>query len=490
MTSTTTPLTPPNAGDGGTSADCLTAPCQARIIDAYFARKVVTEADGRTSVRLNRIERHVLGRVLYVVVEGQYLAAGESVTITLKTVGTGLTGVDRQALRVTNGTADVESFTARVGDTSAFNDNTGACAYTNLVQFGSKAVFKIALRPHARTNFDAWAQRIQAAGQAGAQIGIEVTCASVPTASSELRGTPFRLENKKVYEIHHADNRYNFLSTPAGSTARSKIGHIENSSTDLVKYYYFNRIDNWHEITEVTQTRVRRRANGRRLHNTSAQANIPRGYVDSAAAPAGGDASMNYYYNQDPRDRTTRDPRTNYFRIVSADNPNGGGRDYGVIQYDLADPNNANDMVDLIRMPDSLGYSQETGANRVRVAFTFRGTARKFCNPRCFAGFIGVLAQLGRDDVVCTGMCFGDATSYPSVSHPNGDSVDTAYLAALADEQAKVNAFGAYYYRAILRGNTGWKGRLTGSRFHANHEDHLHSGEFNLSMVVVLNPAA
>lgn len=25
-------------------------------------------------------------------------------------------------------------------------------------------------------------------------------------------------------------------------------------------------------------------------------------------------------------------------------------------------------------------------------------------------------------------MCFGDATSYPSVSHPNGDSIDTRYL--------------------------------------------------------------
>jgi hypothetical protein len=488
----TTPLTPPTAGDGATSADCAIAPCQARIIDAYFARKFVTETEGRTSVRLDRISTHVLGRVLYVVVEGQYLAAGENVTITLKTMDTRLTGTARQALRVTDGNADVESFTKPVGDTSAFNDNTGACAYTNLAQFGSKAVFKITLRPHARTDFDAWAEKIRDAGADLPSIGIEVSCASVPAASSELRGAPFTLENKKVYEVHHADNRYNFLPTHTvnGAAVRKKIGHIENGFTNQVRYYFFNRIDNWHQICDATQASVRRRANGRRIAETSVRGNIPAGHVESAAAPAGGDAATNYYYNATPTDRTRQDPRTNYFRIVSADTPGGGGRDYGVIRYDLANPDNANDMVDLIRMPNSLGYDQETGANRVRAEFSFRNTARRFCNPRCFAGFIGVLIKLGRDDVVCTGMCFGDATSYPSVSHPNGDSVDTAYLATLADEQAKVNAFKAYYFTNILRGDAGWQSSLQGASYARGHNDHLHSGDFDVTLVVVLNPAA
>lgn len=47
------------------------------------------------------------------------------------------------------------------------------------------------------------------------------------------------LENRKVYEIHHRDNAYNFLETHAynGSTVRKRIAHIENGFTDIVRYY-------------------------------------------------------------------------------------------------------------------------------------------------------------------------------------------------------------------------------------------------------------
>lgn len=152
------------------------------------------------------------------------------------------------------------------------------------------------------------------------------------------------------------------------------------------------------------------------------------------------------------------------------------------------DPADPNDMVDLIRMPDDLNYDAETGQNRVRATFTCRNTARRSCNPGCFAGFLGVLIQLGRGDVQCTGMCFGDATSYPSVSHPNGDSADTAYLSTQTAEQNKIDAFRDHYFRTILRGCTGWKGSLQNAQYLVGHDDHLHAGEFQVGLVVVLNP--
>jgi len=145
-------------------------------------------------------------------------------------------------------------------------------------------------------------------------------------------------------------------------------------------------------------------------------------------------------------------------------------------------------MVSLVRMPDSLNYDQGAGANRVRATFSYHRTARRYCNPGGFAGFLGVLIQLGRNDIVCTGMCFGDATSYPSVTHPNGDSVDTKYLGTQDEEQAKVNAFLDHYFTAIRRGRTGWKGALLRSVYTPNHEDHLHAEDFNASMIDVLNP--
>ena len=84
-------------------------------------------------------------------------------------------------------------------------------------------------------------------------------------------------------------------------------------------------------------------------------------------------------------------------------------------------------------------------------------------------------------------MCFGDATSYPSVTHPNGDSVDTAYLSNLANEQLKVNAFNDNYFANIYRGSSSWYGSLTDTSFSSGHESHLHSGDFDNSKVLTLN---
>ena len=83
-------------------------------------------------------------------------------------------------------------------------------------------------------------------------------------------------------------------------------------------------------------------------------------------------------------------------------------------------------------------------------------------------------------------MCFADATSYPSVTHPNGDCADTAYYPTLALEQKKVDAFKFFHFEKIYRGNTSWYSNLIGTIFSSGHEDHLHSGEFNTNVVIII----
>ena len=150
--------------------------------------------------------------------------------------------------------------------------------------------------------------------------------------------------------------------------------------------------------------------------------------------------------------------------------------------------------IELVKMKDSLKYNK----SGVKIYYEFKNSQRRYCNPNAYAAFLGALAEMGRIDVLCTGMCFADGTSYPSVSHPNGDSVDTAYLSTLKDEQIKVDAFKKFNFKHILRGQ-GWKmrekkkvttiswlGKLKNSSYHSGHEDHLHAGDFDLTKVKVI----
>lgn len=83
-------------------------------------------------------------------------------------------------------------------------------------------------------------------------------------------------------------------------------------------------------------------------------------------------------------------------------------------------------------------------------------------------------------------MCFEDVTSYPSVTHPNGDSADTSYYPTLQLEQKKVDAFKFFKFVHIYRGNSSWYSKLKNSGYMAGHEDHLHAGDFDSSSVDII----
>ena len=383
-----------------------------KITNANFMKKEVTAgtpaqaaipAQGTTpaqpataatdpTVNLRGITEGVFGRKVFIVVDTEDMQ-GDDVTIELIRHDDGTNDV----LSVTDGTADVASFTATVGDTTALEDINGNNPYGNLVDFEDKAIFKIAVRPHARTDFEDWALEINNATDpslktrvkpADNQLILEYGTTGNNTNTSHPDGFIFgqyNIENKNVYEIYHGDNTFNPLGTHThnGQVVNKRIASIENDESTDVVYFYHNISDNIYEICTCVKSQARRRANGREVANTSAVTNVPTGYAATQNAPVGGDAVTNYYYNHYvPSPLATRtlpaEPalpanfipnltlQTNfedYHTIVSIDNPSAPGTDYGIRRYALADPNNPNDLIDLIRMPDVLNISEETGIN-------------------------------------------------------------------------------------------------------------------------------
>jgi hypothetical protein len=226
---------------------------------------------------------------------------------------------------------------------------------------------------------------------------------------------------------------------------------IKEEYKQKYKYVYHDKEKNKHEICIVDWITADKRNNGQRISS------IPEGYIKTYDYPSGGNAQTAYEY-------------TNGDICVS-------GTQYGYRKFPKG-----NGQVQLIRMKDSLSYKN----GETTIFYSFHNSKRRYCNPDAYAGFIGTLAKLGREDVLCTGMCFADATSYPSVTHPNGDCADTAYYPTLALEQKKVDAFKFFHFEKIYRGNTSWFSNLIGTIFSSGHEDHLHSGEFNTNVVIII----
>jgi len=231
----------------------------------------------------------------------------------------------------------------------------------------------------------------------------------------------------------------------------------EEIMTGKIKYFYHDIEDNLFEIAEVDFHFAQKRKNGCKTvdctKNGAKITKIPENYIETYDYPTGGNAKTAYVYENGD---------------VYVD-----GTQYGIRKY----PKDKG-FVQLIRMPDSLNIKESS----FLLNYKFSGSQRRYCNPESFAGFIGALAEISKP-VTCTGMCFKDATSYPSVSHPNGDSADTAYFATLEEEQRKVDAFYNFHFTHIYRGNSSWYPQLKNTKYADGHNDHLHAGEFNSDIV-------
>lgn len=253
-----------------------------------------------------------------------------------------------------------------------------------------------------------------------------------------------KIEFKKIdtYHIYYDGNIEKYI-----------FNNLPYDKEKKYKYVYHDEKGNEHEICIVNYIlRDKLSDKGQIIQS------IPKGYISTYDYPEGGNAQKAYVYS-------------NGDIIVE-------GTKYGIRKY----VKDNGGQIELVRMADSLSYNERG----VSVFYTFKGTQRRYCNPDCYAGFIGVLAEIGSTNVECSGMCFEDATSYPSLTHPNGDSADTIYFTDFKKEQEKVNAFKKFHFTKIYRGKTGWYPNLKGTIYSAGHEDHLHSGEFDSNAIKII----
>lgn len=229
------------------------------------------------------------------------------------------------------------------------------------------------------------------------------------------------------------------------------------------RYLYYDADGTEHFVCETSSKVVRRHKNG-----SPKSGEPPPGYVQTYSYPTGGNAKKAYVY--------------------------GSGEIYATGSHRNATISYAADEghVTLVKMLNSL----PSLGTKSSVAYDFTSTQRRYCEPGAYAAFIGALARSNVGPVHSTGMCFEDGTSYPSLTHPNGDSVDTLYLPSAKLEQRLIDALLAFGFTKIYRGQgweldkkgnkkvtIEWLGQLTGATYKAHHEDHLHAGEFDSSRI-------
>lgn len=486
-----------------------------RILKAYFARKIVKQIDGTeyvfdferidssairlddNGVRLNDQPTYdnVLGRQVYLIVETLHCRNKE---LTLQVQPLDNTLNDSTAnleILAGNGINNyVSSLVKAVGnhDDLRNNNNDDFTAVTKKyyqIDHQDKVIFKLSIKPSTRNVFEAWANHL--AGNTAELkivarltdntsaffgqevIGSRITDEFLSPSDKYNSGARFRIVNRISYEIYHVANEWNPIEDLGGR--KRMIGKVENrfikeipdlsphEPIRIVNFYYHDQLDNERFIAPCKIFKPRTRANGIGVANNSNPVNVPAGFTRNGPAP-GGDAFENYYYaNGD---------------IVTRGNPAAGNRDYGILRYRLAS-NDANDLVVIVRMPDFLNKSYEFGGTQYHIHYTFLNTQRRYANPGCFAAFIGVLAQLNFLNVQSEGMCFADATSYPSKEHPNGDSIDTIHLDTPAERRTIIAACRQWGFRHIISGSAP-KFNGDGADAHrADHDTHLHWGNFN-----------
>lgn len=252
-----------------------------KIINAYFAKKVVTVGEGNAqpTVAFEQINEGILGRDVYVIVETEDFypedhptpsTKGDAVVVTIKTADDGLTGTADEIIFDVNHVEqdNGQTLTINIGDLSALEDSDGNCPYSNTIDFLHTAILKVGIRPNARSTFNTWAENIQNATTTPSivisvkpkdedtivQYGESLVWSSThPDGFSFIENT-YTLENKNVYEIYHGDNSFNTFENHRvnNNDVQKRIGQILNAQTSQIEYFYFDNIDNTISIDELT----------------------------------------------------------------------------------------------------------------------------------------------------------------------------------------------------------------------------------------------
>jgi hypothetical protein len=451
----------------------------------------------------------------------------------------GLNGGNLQVQADGNFVTDIQK---RTGLFDSLNINTNALpgtAYTAeylRVNHSGKTIVKIRLRPQTAADFATWTNNL---GINPLTLGIVVqrsdnTACLFGSDTSQTRASDefltatdrydnrsrFRIANRIVYEIHHSTNPWNVLhnNRRIGSITNDFINGIADSNVALlpfrlVHYFYYDEWGCEHDICACQLHKPHRRRDGRIIYRRSTM-NNPNAFLNNY--PANGN---HFYYRNNPPpgqqnmvDINISNTAQPIVRPIETDGNNLGesrekyyashdgvtaypaGRkdeydqiivrginNNAVVSYEI-DPNRLR--VEIVRMPDGLNYPFSLGSAAKLIRYTFLNTERKFANPGCFGAFIGVLAQLNFNDVISTGMCFDDATSYPSTEHPNGDSIDTGHLNTTQRRNSIIGAFRDWHFTNIISGDSPIYINDNSDSHNSAHNNHLHAGNFDVNTVV------
>jgi len=432
--------------------DVLTKADAPRVINAYFAKKVVTDhGGGALSVALEEIDTRIYGRECYLVIETQNLR-GRDLICNVITDDDVYTGAEGDKIDFLEGLVQKHDFVTTVGLTTVFENNDEINPYNNMTDFADKAIVKIALRPELRFIFNIHASHIHTNPSQAAALGLRVQPVDNEVLvyygavkdEEDLVNTPhdftpgFTLTTKRFYEIYHHDTDYNSIY----NAPNQFISKLENEivGIDEAAYFYFDELDNEHDFGTFT------------IHQTRRW--IRKGTLST-------------------------------------------------------DPN---DLVELIDVNQFAGYNDGT----LQVAFATNNSPRDFVNPEGFAGLIGAMAVQSINDLGFNGFSNADGNPGVSATHLNGLAGDlrplrtdrTGALCLLTYAQfdlARQNAFhdslfaygwartaNMYSENFIPHGSpSGTPQMILNHCQHLStprHNNHLHMRGFDATMVTILNP--
>ncbi|MFD0864179.1 hypothetical protein ACFQ1M_18330 [Sungkyunkwania multivorans] len=235
-----------------------------------------------------------------------------------------------------------------------------------------------------------------------------------------------------------------------------KISKLEFGGLTKVKYRYHNDKGDVFDISTCNLFEIDERLKG--ISNDKKTAHVVESGYDANNIVTYSHASSRKKYSYS--DGTIR----TYGKFYNPDK----GTSYRLVTYKKGDKK-----VLIVRMPDQLNKK----IGNQKVTFTFTKTARRYCGPEHFAGFIGALAEVEYENIKSGGSCEEDGTSYPSVSHINGQSIDTNYLGNNTKDQKFIDAMHNFGFKSILRGSSKKAFNHTGNGGKL-HNNHLHSGGF------------
>jgi hypothetical protein len=136
----------------------------------------------------------------------------------------------------------------------------------------------------------------------------------------------------------------------------------------------------------------------------------------------------------------------------------------------------------IIKIPDPLSYN----SGNIKVDLKFENTIRTYMGRDHFAALIGALADCGLS-VISQGSAMKDGTCFPSVSHTNGESIDTDYQ-ILSHTQKYINSMAKFGYKTMLY-KPGLKlikpNSVTTFKEDSHHSAHLHCGSSTIPVTEI-----